>query len=237
MEPVEAAADFVAGHFPEARAAFVGGSVLTPDRTETSDLDVVVVLDGPPAPYRETFRHRGWVVEAFVHTRESLLHYYRQDRSRRVCSLLRMCAESRVLVDGGGVAEEIQDDARRRIAAGPAALTVEERDALRYGLTDLLEDLDGCRSDDERPYIAASLAAQTAQLALAAAGAWGGQSKALHRSLLSADPDLAARLVEGHRRAVCDGTPDVLRSAALSVVHRVGGPLLEGYRLDGRTSG
>jgi predicted nucleotidyltransferase len=236
MEPVEAAADFVTSHFPVARAAFLGGSVLTSDATQTSDLDVVVVLDGPPAPYRETFRHRGWVVEAFVHTRDSLLHYYEHDRSRRVCSLLRMCGESRVLVDTG-IAEEIQAEARRRIADGPGALTDEERDALRYAVTDLLDDLAGCRSDDERPYIAASLTVQVAQLALAAAGAWSGNGKALHRSLAAVDPALAARLVDGHRRSLCHGSDEVLRDAALEVLHRVGGPLLEGYRLRGRTSG
>jgi hypothetical protein len=46
MEPVPAAADFVATNFPDALVAFVGGSVLTPDRTGTSDLDVVVLLEG-----------------------------------------------------------------------------------------------------------------------------------------------------------------------------------------------
>ena len=97
-EPVPAAADFVATHFPDALVAFVGGSVLTPERTPTSDLDVVVLLDGPPAPYRETFRHDGWVVEAFVQTRESLRQYADRDVERRVPSLLRMCADSIVLV-------------------------------------------------------------------------------------------------------------------------------------------
>ena len=97
-EPVEAARAFVAARFPEARVALVGGSVLTEDRTPTSDLDVVVVLaDGDVAtgsgllpPFRETFEHEGWVVEAFVHDRASLEHYWARDAERRVCSLLRM---------------------------------------------------------------------------------------------------------------------------------------------------
>ena len=236
MEPVEAAADFVATRFPDARAAFVGGSVLTPDRTHTSDLDVVVLLDGPPAPYRETFRHDGWVVEAFVHTRESLGHYYEHDRSRRVCSLLRMCAESVVLRDTAGVAADVREEARRRIAEGPAALTDRERDAMRYALTDLLDDLAGCRSDAERPYIAAAVTTRTARLALAAAGAWSGNGKALHRALRSVEPDLATRVVDAHRRAVCDASGGDLRAVAFDVLDRVGGPLSEGYRLAGRSS-
>ena len=44
MDPVPAAADFVATYFPDALVAFAGGSVLTPDRT--SDFDVVGLLGG-----------------------------------------------------------------------------------------------------------------------------------------------------------------------------------------------
>jgi predicted nucleotidyltransferase len=236
MEPVEAAADFVATHFADALCAFVGGSALTADRTPTSDLDLVVLLDGRPAPYRETFRHRGWVVEAFVHTRASLDHYYEQDRSRRVCSLMRMCGESRVVVDRAGIAEEIQIEARRRISAGPGALTDAERDAMRYAVTDLLDDLEGCRSGEELLYISALTTTRTAELALAAAGAWSGTGKALHRAVRNVDPELARRLVEAHGSAVCGGPREPLRDVALEVLARVGGPLLEGYRLGGRAA-
>jgi hypothetical protein len=234
MEPVPAAADFVATHFPDALAAFVGGGVLTSARTPTSDLDVVVVLDGPPAPYRETFRHQGWVVEAFVHDRDSLDYYFGRDADRRVCSLLRMCGESRVLVDRTGRAEKIQADARRRLEAGPPRLGDDQREAMRYRLSDLLEDLEGCADDDELPYIAAAVMTQTAELALAAGGAWAGTGKGLHRAVVAHDPELARRLVGAHRDAVCRGSREALHGLALDVLARVGGPLLEGYRLGGR---
>ena len=120
MEPVPAVADFVATHFPDALVAFVGGSVLTADRTETSDLDVVVLLDGPPAPFRATYRHAGWVVEAFVQTRESLALYSDHDAARRVPSLLRMCGESEVVVDRCGLAAGIQAEARREVTGKKA---------------------------------------------------------------------------------------------------------------------
>lgn len=235
MDPVAAAADFVATRFPGALAAFVGGSVLTEARTATSDLDVVVVLDGPPAPFRETFRHAGWVVEAFVQEPDSLDYYYGHDEQRRVCSLLRMCGESVVVTDPAGIATEIQAEARRRIGAGPRPLSEQEREAMRYGLTDLLDDLVGCRAEDELPFIAAAVTTQIAELALAAAGAWGGRAKALHRSLVAHDADLAARLVDAHRQVVAGGPREPLREIAHEVLGAVGGPLLEGYRLDGRT--
>jgi predicted nucleotidyltransferase len=52
MDAVDAARAVVEEHHPDARAAFLGGSVVTGRRTATSDLDIVVLLHGHPAPYR-----------------------------------------------------------------------------------------------------------------------------------------------------------------------------------------
>jgi glutathione synthase/RimK-type ligase-like ATP-grasp enzyme len=51
--------------------------------------------------------------------------------------------------------------------------------------------------------------------------------------LVAHEPALAARLVEGHRAAVADGEVEGLRAAVLEVLDRVGGPLVEGYRVGG----
>jgi hypothetical protein len=67
-DPVAVARELVAERFPVLRAAFIAGSVLTRHRTPTSDLDIVVLLAGPPAPYRVNLRHRDWLVELFVQT-------------------------------------------------------------------------------------------------------------------------------------------------------------------------
>ena len=52
VDPVGAARAFVADCFPTACAAYLGGSTGTVFQTPTSDLDIVVVLDGEPAPFR-----------------------------------------------------------------------------------------------------------------------------------------------------------------------------------------
>ncbi len=169
-EPVEAAHSFVAARFPEATVAFLGGSVLTAHRTPTSDLDVVVVVDeggvadsGLPAPYRETFEHEGWVVEAFVHTRRSLDGVWSSDARRRVCSLLRMCVESVVLGDEGGAAAEIRAAAAARMEQGPPPYDDDELRAARYGLTDLLDDMAGCDDEHELVYLAGAVVDQVSE--------------------------------------------------------------------------
>jgi hypothetical protein len=237
-EPVAAAHAFLARHFPDAGTAFLGGSVLTPDRTPMSDLDIVVVLgDGDPrAPYRQTLDQDGWVVEAFVHDRASLDRFWDRDTARRSAALLNMCS-GRVLEDRDGRADEIQQAARRRLEDGPPTLDGAELDAARYGLTDLLEDLAGCDRDDELAHIAGLVLREVAELALGAAGRWAGTGKALARSLAAAEPALAERLVHAHRLAVLDGDTAALHRVATDVLRRVGGPLLVGYRVAAPRSG
>ena len=240
-EPVDAARTFVAARFPEASVAFVGGSVLTEHRTPTSDLDVVVVVgedvtvadSGMRAPYRETFEHDGWVVEAFVHTRSSLDRFWASDAERRVCTLLRLCLESEVLVDRDGAADEIRTVATRLMAQGPPPFTDAERALARYRLTDLLDDMAGCDREDELVYLAGAVVNEVASLALVSAGQWSARGKALARALRAVEPDLAERLVNGHRHVVVYGDTAVLHRAAVDVLLRVGGPLMDGFRAGG----
>lgn len=102
---IEDAKRLVTERFPEVVAAMLGGSCANGGATASSDLDIVVIVPGPPAPYRETSMYDGRLVELFVHTVES----------------------ARTFVDRDGVATKLRGDARRLIAAGPPALSTRER--------------------------------------------------------------------------------------------------------------
>ena len=104
LDPVEAARAIVAERFGGALAAFLGGGVLSEHRTATSDLDIVVLLAGPPAPFRESLRWHGWPVELFVHDPASAGTFFAKDTARRKPNLARMCTSGVVLADAGGVA-------------------------------------------------------------------------------------------------------------------------------------
>jgi hypothetical protein len=241
-DPLAAATAFVAGRFAGARAAFLGGGVLGPLRTPTSDLDVVVVLDPAPdgavdpaaPPYRETFEQEGWIVEAFVHDPDSLRRWWGRDAARRVPSLIRMVAEGVVVADPAGNAEALQREAAGLLDRGPVALTGEELAAARYGLTDLLDDMAGCDDEAELAFIAGEVLRDVAELALLADGQWSGRGKGLPRRLAEHDPDLLERLVNGHRHVVVYGDTAVLHKAAVDVLLRAGGALMVGYRASGR---
>jgi hypothetical protein len=233
IDPIAASTAFVAGKYPRASAAFVGGSVLTGHRNATSDLDIVVVgVDD--APYRETLVDFGFTIEVFAHTLESLRAYWRRDAARRATHLARMVGEGAVLISVDQLAEELQEEARYLLATGPAPLDEEELLLQRYGLTDLLDDFIGSVRESEIAYLAASLLLATSERYLAFTGRWLAAGKALDRALRVADAAFADRLVAAHAAAIIDGDKEPLIAVTTEVLGLAGGPLLAGYRQSGR---
>ncbi|WP_433792777.1 nucleotidyltransferase domain-containing protein [Actinoplanes sp. CA-252034] len=234
-DPVALAGRLVTERFPHAHAAFLGGSAPTDRRTAWSDLDIVVVLDGQPASFRETLRHDGQLVEWFVYTPTSLRHYWRQNVSSRRTPLLRMVAEGVTLVGTDGSAETYRAEAAALLTAGPAAPTADQVAFQRYMVTDLLDDLRGCSDPVEIAFLAATLVLAAADLLLLAENHWSARGKWLPRRLAEVDPDLPGLLVDAQRVVTTDREP--LVAAVLAVLNRTGGPLQDGFRLAGEDPG
>ncbi|MFC9925646.1 nucleotidyltransferase domain-containing protein [Streptomyces sp. NPDC127190] len=232
MDHVTIARDLVRDRFPDARAAFLAGSVLTERRTPTSDLDIVVLLAGPPAPFRESLVHRGWPVELFVQTETDWRAFAERETAGRSSPLLHMCAHGMLLADADGLGAALRTEARERLAAGPPPVPPAELADRRYALTDTLDDLRGCTDPLERTYLVADLLRRASELVLLAGGHWLGGGKWLSRRLAMADPGLHGRLTAGAAAAVA-GTAegaDAFAAAVREALDLAGGPLWAGYR-------
>ena len=189
FDAVSAAERLGRERFPEARAAWLGGSAATGSMTPMSDLDITVLLSSKPAPFRESLIVEGRPVELFVHTEDSLWFFCAQDRRRRRPTMLRLIGTSIVIVDVDGAGKRLQDQFHRLDQEGPSALTPEEVEAARYVVTDLLDDL---RADGpEVLSVAATLFRETAELVLGANARWSGAGKWLLRELRAFDADQA----------------------------------------------
>lgn len=221
----------VAAQFPEALAAWLGGSVFRGEATATSDLDITVLVAAGPA-HRRSFSFADWPVEVFVHDPSSLRHFMGKDIERRQPSTQRLIGESEVLVDVDGSALRWQTEALATIEAGPAALSVRELEGARYGLTDLIDDLTGQPTGPAAAAIATLLWERTLQLFLTGARRWTGTGKGLVREV--GEP-LATRSVTALRGAL-DGYPEPLIAIADEVLAAHGGRLWDGYQQDAAES-
>jgi predicted nucleotidyltransferase len=235
-EAVATGRALVAERYPDARAAWLAGSVVTGTATATSDLDITVLLPGPPAPFRESIEYDGWPVELFVHTRESVAHWIAKDVERRRPTLVRLISSGVVLLDLDGVGSALAEECGAVLAAGPGPVSQSDLDAMRYALTDTLDDLADCTEPVMATAVAYAVWEQAARLLLAADARWWGTGKWLVRELRerdeARDTSYTLRLHAGLVAAV-EGDPVLLAIVAEEILDLAGGPLWVGYRAEG----
>jgi len=223
----------VAERYPQARAAWLGGSVASGQATENSDLDITVLLDGAPAPIRRSETVDGWPVEWFVQTEESLLRFCDEDRlRRRRPTTMRLVGSSTVLADADGSGVRLQRQLHAMDRRGPPPVPPSKLEDYRYAVTDLLADLIGARDPDERLTVAAALVSAAADLLLAVNRRWSGSGKWLMRELALLDDAQSTthgtELVGGLRAAAA-GDPVALQRSVVRVLAASGGPVFDGY--------
>jgi predicted nucleotidyltransferase len=235
LPALDAARKLIKEKFPECKGAILGGSVVMGEDTATSDLDIVVIMNGSETARRESFYYEGWPVELFVHTIVSCREYFRKDAERARPTLPRMMAEGAVL-EGEELLREIRKEARYLLDAGPATWTEAELVFKRYFLTDALEDFIGSANRHEALFIAGKLAELAHEFVLRANKRWIGQSKWIYRELSSFNPVLAERFVECFDSFYQDGDKAPAIELVDDIMKPFGGRCFDGFSLKGRKS-
>lgn len=223
---VARAGRFVVAHYPQALAAFLGGSAASGDATDSSDLDILIVLPDAwaTASFVETVTYEGQLVEAFVYGPDALLPWLTtgRDEGRPVLDRLIACGVSLV---PGEVADHMAAGSRAVLDAGPAPIDAEQLNRRRYALSALVEDVADAEDRGVRNVVSWAAWKEAAELALLWTGCWIGTGKWLLRELrVHGDPhDLAAWAAQGGRQT------DALLKSCRALLDEVGGALQSGY--------
>lgn len=231
-EPRAAATEILAGKYPEARVAFLAGSVLRGDHTETSDLDLVVIFDRLPQAYRESFVFCGWPVEAFVHDPQTLRYFfYEVDRLTGVPSLPTMVQEGLELPLPNELSASLKQLAQTVLDAGPPAWSEKEILISRYVITDLVEDMRAPRSRNELAATAVRLYPLLAEHYLRSRQLWSARGKSIPRRLSSISAEFGAVFCESFRLIFEEASSAELISLCEAVLRPDGGWLFDGHIL------
>ena len=178
------AARFVSAHFPLADAAFLGGSATTAAATDSSDLDILVVLPArwSKTAFVETTRFEGQLVEVFAYGSEALQLWLEKGRNHRRPVLDKLIGEG-IPLSGGVLARSLGDESRRMLAEGPVGLDPAELRSRAYSLSAVLDDLMDTTHVSERFVLTSTAWREAAELALVVRRRWLGTGKWLLREL------------------------------------------------------
>lgn len=222
------ARDLVRKYFPEADAAFLGGSVAAGTATPTSDFDIAVLRPTGHETFRDTTRETGRIVEWFVHTPETVDRFL--DPSDRRAIMASIYGHGIVLVNKNGAADDVAMRAQAILAAGPPRRDAQELEALRYSLTDAYDDLTDAKNDCEQLATASCVAEIAASLLCELRGTWTARGKWLPRRVQQADEALGRRLTTAWLNLARTGDATQLLAVVSTLLDEAGGPLREGFR-------
>lgn len=232
MIDAEAAArDFVQQRYPDALAAYLGGSAATGQATPTSGLDIFVLLDerSEEISFVEATPHQGWLVEAFVYTPSSAGRWIKKGRAERRPVLDSLIGTGLPLTQTD-VTPQWADRSRAALAAGPPGADPTDVDARRYALSALVDDLEDTTDSAETFAIQSSAFREAAELALLVDRRWLGTGKWLVRNLREGNDHGLLAWVDGPRDS------DDLRGICRQVLEMAGGFLQEGFVRGHRTA-
>ncbi|HET7070584.1 MAG TPA: hypothetical protein VFI40_07155 [Nocardioides sp.] len=108
-----------------------------------------------------------------------------QDLARRHPTMARLVATGIPLLGDGGAA--VRRRCEEALERGPGPVAADALELMRYGLTDLLDDLADVRPGPEAAAVAIGVWRAAAELALACAETWNGTGKWLVRELQALD--------------------------------------------------
>ncbi|ASW08494.1 nucleotidyltransferase family protein [Rhizobium sp. 11515TR] len=224
---MQATRSVLASRFTSYSFAFASGSIIRGEGRKGSDIDLVVVFDHRETGWRETFIEGEFPFEVFVHDRETLSWFFESDIARGYPVIIHMVATGQILGPNPDKGQAWKDYATSILHNGPPKLEDEKLNALKYQITDLLDDLHGERAAPEIRAIAAQLYQPLADLMLLGRGKWSGRGKWIPRLLREMDRDLADRFDDAFGRASA-GELEALCNLTHSELDRHGGPFFAG---------
>lgn len=215
--------------YADALFCVASGSIIEGHGTVGSDLDLVVIYEKLDFAYRESFIHEGLPVEAFVHDPDTLQAFIDGDHKSAHAAMFHMMATGIVVPQDSELSEKLRAYSRMKFETGAPVLGREQLDALRYSVSDLIDDLKGVRPASEQRAILYALYEKMGELHLRRQNKFYATGKRLARQLAESDPVLLKTLDNIMTEAHQSGVKSSHIAAFTRMLDAMGGHLFDGY--------
>lgn len=229
--PLFAVRDLIESRYQGADSIILAGSVIRGEASTYSDLDVVVLYPHVRAAYRESFTHKGWPVEAFIHDLETLRYFvYRIDRPQGISTLSEMIREGLEVPGPTELSGQAKTLVNEVLSEGPPALTLEDVEDRRYHISELIDDLREPRTRHELNATASRVYGELADFYCRSKGHWTGAGKGLLKKMKQIDPAMARRYADSFDQLFQHGLTSSVVSLSEEILAPFGGFLFDAYR-------
>ncbi|MDR1337673.1 MAG: nucleotidyltransferase domain-containing protein [Rickettsiales bacterium] len=209
------AKELISEKFPNAKCAFVAGSITRGEGSATSDIDFVIIhnADVLPRAYRDSMIYQDWPVEMFVQNINSLAYFMEKDVAIGVPILVNMVAEGIILPENNPYAIALKDSAQKIMEQGPDALTQADFEKYRYMITDNLDDILDYKNMAELYGSLGWLYQELGNFYLRANRKWSGRAKSMSRAIKKAFPELLPEYQAAFKQGFAGNVKPVLELA------------------------
>lgn len=221
--------DFAAWKYPNAEMVIWGGSVIYGEATPESDLDVVIIDDTQPGSKLSCEIFSGWKIETFVYTKASLHFQFDIARLQGVPTILKICAEGKLIKDQWQNGPDLQAEAMELFKLGPVAWKEKEVREARYHITDDLSDFIGSEDIGENVYILSDLFDKVSEMILRVNGHWSGEGKWRARVLKETNEVLYHQMINNFHHYIQTKDKKSMISLINSVLDSYGGKMFHGF--------
>lgn len=231
-DPLTTIHQLITTRYSDAKTVFWGGSIANGDGTSASDLDLVIVFETIPQPYREAFIYDGWPIDAFVNDYNSLNYFFEESRTGNgIAGLLSMIIQGREITPHNNFSQQIKGLAQSVYHAGPISLTTEQINKERFFITDILHDTTCPASHAEQVASGARLYEKLAQFYLRSNKKWSASGKSIVRRLTDENAPLAQEYVSAFNNVFTSGNTIELEQVTGAILAPHGGLLWDGFLL------
>lgn len=219
----DSALRFHQGHFPHATLVLLTGSWATGSANDDSDIDLFILDPTRSDVLFEGIEFESLLFDVCAVSPDQVHALFQCSIPYHSGPVIHQLMAHHVVAGTAEDAAAILKLARTVVETGPAELSPEERDELRWQVSTQLVELQHV-APHELPALSAQCYCLLAKALLAANCQWQGEGKSLHRLLAPAFPELTERL-DGALATACSGNTAPLLELGQEILRQLGGSL------------